>query len=74
MNLENELETLPKFIKCCVDFLALRLKYRTAKEVFLEKDIAVKEPIQQFKTWLNEACETPEILEPNAFCLSTVSK
>lgn len=42
--------------------------------MFLEKDIKVKDPLNLFKIWLNEACETPEILEPNAFCLSTVSK
>lgn len=54
--------------------LALRVKYRTPKDKFLEESIAVKEPFHLFKLWLNEACETPEILEPNAFCLSTVSK
>lgn len=63
----------------CLSFLfsfaaALRLKYREPKEVFLEKNITVKEPHHLFKLWLNEACETPEILEPNAFCLSTVSE
>lgn len=55
-------------------FLALRLKYRSEKDKFLEENIAVKEPFHLFKSWLNEAVETPEILEPNAFCLSTVSK
>lgn len=54
--------------------VALRLKYRTAKDIFYEENITVKEPFHQFKEWLNEACTTPEILEPNSFCLSTVSK
>lgn len=53
---------------------ALRLKYRSEKEVFLEQNIEVKDPFHLFRAWLNEACQTPEILEPNAFCLSTVSK
>lgn len=55
-------------------FAALRLKYRSEKDVFLEANIAVKEPFYLFKSWLNEACETSEIREPNAFCLCTVSK
>lgn len=41
--------------------------------MFLEEDIAVKDPFHLSKTWLNEACESPEIREPNAFCLATVS-
>lgn len=55
-------------------FLALRLKYRSEKDKFLEENIAVKDPFHLFKSWLNDAVETPEILEPNNFCLSTVSK
>lgn len=58
----------------CRSIAALRIKYRSAQEKFLEESISVKEPFHLFKLWLNEACETPEILEPNAFCLSTVSK
>ncbi|XP_031629082.1 pyridoxine-5'-phosphate oxidase-like isoform X2 [Contarinia nasturtii] len=57
-----------------VDLTSLRLKYRSEKDKFLEENISVKEPFHLFKSWLAEACETPEILEPNAFCLSTVSK
>ncbi|XP_055322182.1 pyridoxine/pyridoxamine 5'-phosphate oxidase-like isoform X2 [Sitodiplosis mosellana] len=57
-----------------VDLTSLRLKYRSEKDKFLEENIAVKEPFHLFKSWLSEAVETPEILEPNAFCLSTVSK
>lgn len=34
----------------------------------------VKEPLDLFKIWLNEAYETPEILEPNAMCLATASR
>lgn len=55
-------------------YAALRIKYKEAKDIFKEADIAVKEPFNVFKTWLNLACETPEIIEPNAFCLSTVNK
>ncbi|KAJ6639893.1 Pyridoxine/pyridoxamine 5'-phosphate oxidase [Pseudolycoriella hygida] len=57
-----------------VDLASLRLKFRSEKDKFLEANIAVKQPFHLFKSWLNEACETPEILEPNAFCLSTASK
>lgn len=34
----------------------------------------MKEPIQFFKQWFQVACETPEILEPNAMCLATATK
>lgn len=44
------------------------------KDVFLEKDILVKEPFHLFRKWLDDACQTPEILEPNAVCLSTATK
>lgn len=44
------------------------------KDVFLEKDIVVKEPFHLFRKWLDDACKTSEILEPNAVCLSTATK
>jgi len=34
----------------------------------------VKNPFHIFKTWLDEAVNTPEILEPNAMCLATAAK
>jgi len=56
------------------DLSSLRAKYKEEKDVFLEKSILIKDPFHLFKSWLNEACQTAEILEPNAFCLATVSR
>ncbi|XP_059476278.1 pyridoxine/pyridoxamine 5'-phosphate oxidase-like isoform X2 [Neocloeon triangulifer] len=56
------------------DIGAMRVKYRDRSELFLEKDLVSNEPISQFKNWLEEACKTPGILEPNAMCLATASK
>uniref|UniRef100_D3TMT2 pyridoxal 5'-phosphate synthase n=1 Tax=Glossina morsitans morsitans TaxID=37546 RepID=D3TMT2_GLOMM len=53
---------------------ALRIKYKEKKEVLLEENIKVKEPITLFKEWMELALKTEEILEPNAACLATVSK
>lgn len=50
------------------------MKYHDKKDAFLEKDIEIKDPYDLFKKWLDIACGTPEILEPNAMCLSTVNK
>ncbi|XP_067638616.1 uncharacterized protein sgll isoform X1 [Eurosta solidaginis] len=62
-------------IQCrgCV-WIALRLKYREKKEVFLEQNIKVKEPIALFREWMEQALQTEELLEPNAACLATVNK
>ncbi|XP_054742562.1 pyridoxine/pyridoxamine 5'-phosphate oxidase isoform X1 [Anastrepha obliqua] len=57
-----------------VNLSALREKYREKKEVFLEENIKVKEPIKLFREWLEEALHTEELLEPNAACLATVNK
>lgn len=57
-----------------VDVSALRIKYLEKKEVFLEDSIEKKDPICQFKKWLDEAISCKELLEPNGMCLSTVSK
>lgn len=54
--------------------LALRLKYREKKEVFLEENIRVKEPITLFREWLDQALQTEELLEPNAASLATVDR
>ncbi|XP_023292031.2 pyridoxine/pyridoxamine 5'-phosphate oxidase isoform X1 [Lucilia cuprina] len=56
-----------------VNLSALRMKYREKKDAFLEENIKVKEPITQFRVWLEEAVNTEEILEPNAACLATVN-
>jgi len=50
------------------------MKYREKKEVFLESNIKIKEPISLFREWLDVALQTEEILEANAACLATVSK
>lgn len=55
-------------------FLALRLKYKSPKEVFTEASITKKEPFGLFNQWFQDALNTPEILEPNAICLATVDK
>ncbi|KAH8382181.1 hypothetical protein KR009_002174, partial [Drosophila setifemur] len=52
---------------------ALRLKYRERKDAFLEENIQVKNPFCLFRDWLELALKTPEILEPNAAALATVS-
>ncbi|XP_036341676.1 pyridoxine-5'-phosphate oxidase isoform X1 [Rhagoletis pomonella] len=57
-----------------VNLSALRLKYCEKKEVFLENNIKVKEPITLFREWLEEALKTEELLEPNAACLATVNR
>ncbi|KAI8046195.1 hypothetical protein M5D96_002395 [Drosophila gunungcola] len=52
---------------------ALRLKYHERKDAFLEENIKVKNPFCVFRDWLELALKTPEILEPNAAALATVS-
>uniref|UniRef100_U5EHA4 pyridoxal 5'-phosphate synthase n=1 Tax=Corethrella appendiculata TaxID=1370023 RepID=U5EHA4_9DIPT len=56
-----------------IDVSALRIKYKEKREVFTEDSILVKNPFHLFKTWFDEACNTPEIIEPNAMCLATAS-
>lgn len=53
---------------------ALRLKYKEKKELFLEENIPIKEPIHIFRDWMQLALNTEEILEPNAACLATVNR
>ncbi|XP_052865800.1 pyridoxine/pyridoxamine 5'-phosphate oxidase-like [Anopheles cruzii] len=57
-----------------VDLASLRIKYKSEKEIFLESSIERKEPISLFRKWMQEACDTPEIIEPNAMCLATATK
>ncbi|ETN61135.1 pyridoxamine 5'-phosphate oxidase [Anopheles darlingi] len=57
-----------------VDLASLRIKYKSEKEIFLESSLERKEPFGVFRKWLQEACDTPEIIEPNAMCLATATK
>ncbi|KAK5645383.1 hypothetical protein RI129_006683 [Pyrocoelia pectoralis] len=52
----------------------IRIPYKTRGNAFLEDDIPVKDPIQLFDKWFREARETPELIEPNAMCLSTSTR
>ena len=52
----------------------MRKPYNEKHNTFTEGDLVAKEPILQFKSWFDLACQTPNILEPNAMCLSTASK
>lgn len=53
---------------------AIRAKYNDSHNVFLESDIAVKDPYAIFKQWMDMAIEHPNIKEPNAAALATVDK
>lgn len=53
---------------------ALRIKYKEPKDIFHESSIEVKEPFHLFRKWFDEACSTPEIIEPNAMCLATATR
>ncbi|XP_001863268.2 pyridoxine/pyridoxamine 5'-phosphate oxidase [Culex quinquefasciatus] len=57
-----------------VDISALRIKYKEPKDIFHESSIEVKEPFHLFRKWFDEACSTPEIIEPNAMCLATATR
>ncbi|KAL1377765.1 hypothetical protein pipiens_016033 [Culex pipiens pipiens] len=52
----------------------LRIKYKEPKDIFHESSIEVKEPFHLFRKWFDEACSTPEIIEPNAMCLATATR
>ncbi|XP_011872315.1 PREDICTED: pyridoxine-5'-phosphate oxidase-like isoform X1 [Vollenhovia emeryi] len=57
-----------------VDIAGLRIKYKDKNETFTEDNLISKEPIGQFKAWFDEACNTPQILEPNAMLLATATR
>lgn len=57
-----------------IDIGGMRIKYNSKEDVFTEKHLIAREPFPQFQKWFNEACCTPEILEPNAMCLSTCTR
>lgn len=55
-------------------FLDMRITYKDKNETFTEDNLTSKEPIGQFKAWFDEACNTPQILEPNAMLLATATR
>ncbi|XP_011690634.1 PREDICTED: pyridoxine-5'-phosphate oxidase [Wasmannia auropunctata] len=57
-----------------VDIGDMRIKYKDKNETFTEDNLISKEPIEQFKVWFEEACNTPQILEPNAMILATATR
>ncbi|KAK2576001.1 hypothetical protein KPH14_007360 [Odynerus spinipes] len=59
---------------CNIDIGGMRIKYKDKTETFTEENLVSKEPIGQFKAWFEEACNTPQILEPNAVFLGTATK
>jgi pyridoxamine 5'-phosphate oxidase len=52
----------------------MRKPYNERHTTFTEDSLVAKEPIKQFQSWFDAACQTPNILEANAMCLSTASK
>ncbi|KZC07183.1 Pyridoxine-5'-phosphate oxidase [Dufourea novaeangliae] len=52
----------------------MRMKYKDKQDTFTEDRLSRKEPIGQFKAWFEEACNTPQIFEPNAMFLGTATK
>ncbi|CAH0389681.1 unnamed protein product [Bemisia tabaci] len=56
-----------------LDLKGMRKPYKDKTEVFLEKDLISKNPFHVFTDWFKQACNG-DIHEPNAMCLSTVSK
>ncbi|EZA50449.1 hypothetical protein DMN91_009577 [Ooceraea biroi] len=60
--------------KYSVDIGDMRIKYKNKNETFTEDNLISKEPIGQFKVWFEEACNTPQILEPNAMILATATR
>ncbi|XP_076637587.1 pyridoxine/pyridoxamine 5'-phosphate oxidase [Colletes latitarsis] len=57
-----------------IDIGGIRIKYKDKSETFTEDRLASKEPIGQFKAWFDEACNTPQIFEPNAMFLATATR
>ncbi|XP_047991791.1 pyridoxine/pyridoxamine 5'-phosphate oxidase-like [Leguminivora glycinivorella] len=57
-----------------VSISGLRKQCKNKDEAFLEKDLASKEPIGQFKAWYDEVCAAKQVLFPGAMCLATVSR
>ena len=52
----------------------MRKPYNEKHTTFTEDSLVAKEPIKQFQSWFDVACQTPNVFEANAMCLSTASK
>uniref|UniRef100_A0A5K3FTW8 pyridoxal 5'-phosphate synthase n=1 Tax=Mesocestoides corti TaxID=53468 RepID=A0A5K3FTW8_MESCO len=57
-----------------LDLKSLRIPYRTELDRLYDCSIKSKHPFEQFKIWFEEALAYPNLYEPNAMVLSTVSK
>ena len=57
-----------------IDVSQLRKPYNSSKDILDQKSLVSKNPFDIFDQWMKLACETPEIEEPTAMCLATVSK
>ncbi|KAK9298126.1 hypothetical protein QLX08_008446 [Tetragonisca angustula] len=66
--------TKPQDTNYNYDIGGMRIKYKNKNETFTEDCLISKEPIGQFKAWFDEACNTPQIFEPNAMFLATATK
>jgi pyridoxamine 5'-phosphate oxidase len=57
-----------------MDLSLMRTPYRPSTEAFLESDLVAHEPFAQFQHWFDEACNHPDIKEPNAAALATSTR
>jgi len=57
-----------------IDVSQLRKPYNSSKDIIKQKSLENKNPFEVFDEWMKLACKTPEIEEPTAMCLATVSK
>lgn len=57
-----------------VDIGDMRIKYKDRNQTFDVNNLISKEPIGQFKAWFDQACNSPEILEPNAMLVATATR
>jgi len=60
--------------KMSVDIGGMRKPYHDKSDFFDFKDLAAREPFDQFKAWFEEASKNEKIYEANAMCLSTATK
>lgn len=74
LHVENQLLFNIVLYYISILFTAMRIKYKDKNETFTEDNLICKEPIGQFKVWFDEACNTPQILEPNAMLLATATR
>ena len=57
-----------------VDIGGMRKPYHDKSDFFDFKDLAAREPFDQFKAWFDEASKHENIYEANAMCLSTATR